>query len=328
VGDSATQDRAESDPASDVPTPAQGAAPRPRPPLPLALLIAMRPKQWIKNLLVFAGFVFTLNELWRPFTPSMWTFLARSAATFALFALISSSIYLINDVLDVEQDRLHPTKRNRPIASGALPPSVAVGAASVLLPISLGAAYLLSPVFAAIATGYVAMQFAYGLRLKHVVLLDVFIIATGFVLRAISGAVVIGAAISPWLYTVTLLGALFLGLCKRRHELLLLDAGAGGHRKILKHYTPSLLDNLISIVASSTIMAYSLYTFTSPKLPANNLMMLTIPFVIFGLFRYVYLAHSRNEGGSPEEVFLKDRPMIVTIALWITCTGLILTLGR
>jgi 4-hydroxybenzoate polyprenyltransferase len=164
--------------------------------------------------------------------------------------------------------------------------------------------------------------------LKDVVLLDVFVLAIGFVMRAVSGAVVIGVSISPWLYTVTLLGALFLGLCKRRNELLLLDQAAGEHRKILALYTPSLLDSLTSIVASSTIMAYSLYTFTGSKLPGGNLMMLTIPFVIFGMFRYLYLAHSQNAGGSPEEVFLRDKPLIATIALWIVTTGLILGLVR
>jgi 4-hydroxybenzoate polyprenyltransferase len=157
---------------------------------------------------------------------------------------------------------------------------------------------------------------------------DVFVIAAGFVMRAISGAVVIGAQISPWLYTVTLLGALFLGLCKRRNELVLLEEGADQHRKILKMYTAPMLENLTSIVASSTIMAYSLYTFTSPALPGNNLMMLTIPLVIFGMFRYVFLSHSQNAGGSPEETFLKDRPLIVTIVLWIVSAGLILGLGR
>lgn len=288
----------------------------------------MRPKQWIKNLLVFAGFVFTLNERWRPFTPAMWSYLARAAAAFGLFSLISSSIYLINDVLDVEQDRRHPVKRHRPVASGALPRSAALVTALLLLPASLAAATVLSPPFAGIAAWYVALQIAYGLRLKHVVLLDVFIIAAGFVLRAISGAVVIGAAISPWLYTVTLLGALFLGLVKRRQELVLLDASASDHRKILEQYTPTLLDNLTSIVASSTIMAYSLYTFTSPKLPANNLMMVTIPLVIFGMFRYLFLAHARNQGGSPEEVFFRDKPLIATIGLWIASTGLILGLRR
>jgi 4-hydroxybenzoate polyprenyltransferase len=185
---------------------------------------------------------------------------------------------------------------------------------------------MLSPAFAAVAAGYVAMQFAYTFFLKHVPLLDVFVISIGFVMRAASGAVVIGVDISPWLYTVTLLGALFLGLCKRRHELVLLEAEAGQHRKILERFTPQLLDSLISIVASSTIMAYSLYTFTSPKLPNNHLMMLTIPFVIFGLFRYLLLAHSQNAGGSPEEVFLRDKPLILTLLLWIVSTGLILGL--
>jgi 4-hydroxybenzoate polyprenyltransferase len=294
----------------------------------LALLKGLRPKQWIKNLLVLAGFVFTLNERWKPFTPTMWLYLERSAAAFALFSLLSSSIYLLNDLLDVEKDRQHPTKKNRPIASGALPPTLALVTALLLMPTCLVLAYWLSPAFAAIGAAYLLMQFAYIFVLKEVVLLDVFILALGFVMRAISGAVAIGVTISPWLYTVTLLGALFLGLCKRRSELVLLDQSAGGHRKILAKYTPSLLDSLISIVASSTIMAYSLYTFTSPKQGTNNLMMLTIPFVIFGLFRYVYLAHTQNVGGSPEETFLKDKPLIATLGLWILTTGLVLTLSR
>lgn len=295
---------------------------------PVALVKAMRPKQWIKNLLVFSGFVFTLNERWHPFSKAMWDYLGRSAAAFALFSLLSSCVYLLNDVLDVEKDRQHPTKRNRPIASGAVSPRVAVAVALVLVPVCLTLGYRLSLAFAAVTTAYLLMQVAYIFVLKHVVLLDVFIIAIGFVMRAISGAVVIGVNISPWLYTVTLLGALFLGLCKRRNELVLLEGGAGHHRKILKMYTPSMLDGLTSMVASSTIMAYSLYTFTSPTLPANNSMMLTIPFVIFGLFRYVFLSHSQNAGGSPEEVFLKDKPLIITIVLWVISAGLILGLGR
>jgi 4-hydroxybenzoate polyprenyltransferase len=293
-----------------------------------ALLRAMRPKQWIKNLLVFAGFVFTMNERWRPFSPAMWDYLARSAAAFGLFCLLASSVYLLNDVLDVENDRRHPTKRNRPVASGALSRRGALWVASLLMPACLVAGYFLSPAFALVAAGYAVMQLAYVFVLKEIVLLDVFIIAIGFVMRAVSGAVVIGADISPWLYTVTLLGALFVGLCKRRSELLLLDTSAGDHRKILESYTPSLLDSLTSIVASSTIMAYSLYTFTSPKLPPNHLMMVTIPFVIFGLFRYVFLAHAHNVGGSPEEVFLKDKPLLWTMALWIVSTVMILGFGR
>lgn len=297
-----------------------------RPSLPAALFKAMRPKQWIKNLLLFAGFVFTLNEQWKPFSHTMWHYLARSAAAFVLFSGLASSVYLLNDTLDVEKDRKHPVKRNRPIASGALSPRVAVGVAVVLMSVSLLGGYVLSPPFAVVAAGYLVMQFGYIFVLKHMVLVDVFVLAIGFVMRAVSGAVVIGADISPWLYTVTLLGSLFLGLCKRRNELMLLDVNAGEHRKILEMYTPSLLDSLTSIGASSTIMAYSLYTFTSPKLPANNLMMLTIPFVIFGLFRYMYLAHAHNEGGSPEEVFLRDKPLIGTIFLWIVATALILGL--
>jgi 4-hydroxybenzoate polyprenyltransferase len=294
----------------------------------VALIKGLRPKQWIKNLLVFAGFVFTLNERWRPFSPTMWSFLERSAAAFALFSFLSSSVYLLNDLRDVDKDRLHPTKKKRPIASGALPPRLALVAALLLMPTCLVLAYLLSPVFAAVLAGYLVMQFGYIFALKEVVLLDVFILAIGFVMRAVSGAVAIGVTISPWLYTVTLLGALFLGLCKRRSEVVLLDQDAASHRKILANYTSTLLDSLISIVASSTIMAYSLYTFTSPRQPSNNLMMLTIPFVIFGIFRYVYLAHAHNAGGSPEEVFLRDRPLIGTLGLWILTTGLVLTLGR
>ncbi|HVT09307.1 MAG TPA: decaprenyl-phosphate phosphoribosyltransferase [Polyangia bacterium] len=296
-----------------------------RPFVGLALLKAMRPKQWIKNLLVFAGFVFTLNERWHPFSPTMWEFLRRSAAAFVLFSAVSSSIYLLNDVIDVERDRQHPTKRNRPIASGALSPSVALVAAFVLMIGGLVAAAFLSKAFAAVLGGYVVMQLGYVFVFKNVPLLDVFILALGFVLRAFAGTAVLGVAISPWLYTVTLLGSLFLALCKRRNELMLLESGAAHHRKILKEYTTSLLDSLISIVASSTIMAYSLYTFTSPTLPADHLMMATVPLVIFGLFRYLFLAHSKNSGGSPEEVFLTDRPLIVTVFLWIAITGIILT---
>jgi 4-hydroxybenzoate polyprenyltransferase len=298
----------------------------PHPPLVVALLKGLRPKQWIKNLLVFAGLVFTLNERWRFFSPEMWRYLSRSTAAFVIFSLVSSTVYLLNDVRDVDRDRRHPTKRNRPVASGALPARVAVATALAMMPVLLVASYVLSVQFFAVVAAYLVMQFGYVFVLKEIVLVDVFIIAIGFVMRAISGTVVLGAQISPWLYTVTLLGALFLGLCKRRNELVLLEGQAGDHRKILERYTAPLLDSLTSIVASSTIMAYSLYTFTSPTLPPNNRMMLTVPFVIFGMFRYLYLTHSHNAGGSPEEVFLRDKPMIVTIGLWILTTGLILGL--
>jgi 4-hydroxybenzoate polyprenyltransferase len=288
----------------------------------------MRPKQWIKNLLLFAGVVFTLNTKWTLGSDTMWSFLERATLAFALFSLVASGIYLINDVLDVEKDRKHPKKRLRPIASGALSPMTATVVALILLPGGVTGAFVLAEGFGWVTAAYVLMQIAYVFVLKHVVLLDVFVIATGFVLRAVGGALVIGAEISPWLYTVTLLGALFLGLCKRRNELLLLEDDAGEHRAILSEYTPELLDTLISVVCSATIMAYSLYTFTSPSLPKNHLMMLTVPFVIFGMFRYLYLAHRKNEGGSPEDLLTKDKPLVATMFLWVLAAGAILAFSR
>jgi 4-hydroxybenzoate polyprenyltransferase len=175
---------------------------------------------------------------------------------------------------------------------------------------------------------YLAMQVAYTLWWKHVVILDVFVLALGFVLRAVSGALVLDAYISPWLYIVTFLGALFLGLCKRRHELLLLAGDAASHRRILAEYSPALLDQMISIATGSTIMAYSLYTFTSESLPKNHMMMLTIPHVLYGLFRYLYLAYRRDLGGSPEEALLQDRSLRLAILFWVVTATAVLWLGR
>lgn len=292
------------------------------------LLQALRPRQWSKNLVLFAGFLFTLNEKWRPGDGTMAPFLLQALAAFAVFCLLSSAVYLMNDLKDIEHDRQHPEKRHRPLAAGALSPLVAVAMAVVLAAGSLGAAYALRPAFALVGLIYLLMQVAYTLLLKQVVLLDVFIIALGFVLRAVGGAVAIGAEISPWLYIVTLLGALFLGFAKRRHELLLLSEVAGQHRPILEEYSAPLLDQIITIMAAATIMAYSLYTFTSPKLPRNHLMMLTIPLVLFGMCRYLYLIHRHEAGGKPEEVLLRDRPIISTVVLWVTASALILAYGR
>ncbi len=280
------------------------------------LLQTMRPKQWTKNGLVFIGFIFTLNQYWKPFTPLMWDWLARTLLGFAVLCAVSSAIYILNDVLDIENDRSHPTKRSRPLPSGSLKPSTALAAMVVLLAIALPVAFWLAPLFGAIAAAYFLMMVAYSLWLKHMVLIDIFTIAAGFVLRAVAGAVIINVPISPWLYVVTLLGALFIGFGKRRHELLLLSNGATNHRQILAEYSPELLEQIISIVISTTVMAYSLYTFSAENLPTNHAMMLTIPFALYGAFRYLYLIHLRNEGGSPEEMLLKDRPMLVDIALW------------
>lgn len=310
--------------APELPVP----GPRARESAPRALLWTMRPKQWTKNLLLFAGFLFTLGDKWVPFTESMWAYLGRAGAAFGLFCLLSSGVYILNDIKDVEKDRQHPVKRNRPLASGAISPGVALVAAIVILTLTIVASYKLRPLFMALCLTYLIMQVLYTLVLKHMVILDVFTIAIGFVLRAVSGAVVIHVGISPWLYTVTLLGALFLGLAKRRHEIVLLSEGATKHRRILREYTPQLLDQMISIVTSATIMGYSLYTFTAPNLPKNGLMMLTVPYVLYGIFRYLYLIHRKDGGGSPEEVLLRDRPIMITVLLWIVTAAAILAWSR
>ncbi len=296
--------------------------------MPLNILRAMRPKQWIKNAIVFFPFAFTLNEYWAPFSPEMWRFLGLTTAAFIIFCVLSGAVYIVNDLKDVENDRLHPTKRNRPIASGKLSRDAAVAAAAVLTIASLGAGLALSLPFGLIAATYFVLQVGYTYALKNMVLLDVFVIAAGFVLRAVGGAVVIEVAISPWLYIVTILLSLFLGFSKRRHELILLNDQAGNHRQILREYTPELLEEILAVVTSSTVMAYSLYTFTYDKLPKNHAMMLTIPFVLYGIFRYLYLVHLKNAGGSPEEVLLGDRPFLVNAILWMLSVVVILFFFR
>jgi len=294
----------------------------------LHLLRALRPKQWIKNGILFLPMAFTLNEYWRPFSPEMWRYLALSLLAFLVFCLLSGAVYLVNDVVDIEKDRLHPTKRLRPIASGAISSRTALTAAAVLALIGIAGAFALGLPFGLVALAYLIVQAAYNYVLRDLVLLDVFTIAAGFVLRAVGGAVVIQVAISPWLYICTVLLSLFLGFSKRRHELILLNDQAGNHRQILREYTPELLEEILSVVTSSTVMAYSLYTFTYPKLPQNHAMMLTIPFVLYGIFRYLYLVHLKNEGGSPEEILLGDRPFLLNVTLWIISVVIILGVFR
>ena len=256
---------------------------------------------------------------------------------FAAFCLASSSIYLLNDLLDLENDRQHPVKRNRPLASGILPVSWAIVTMGILLLACAGLTVLIfyiprdhqndifaslgggSLLFALIVAAYFILMVLYNIWLKHVVLLDVFIIASGFVLRILAGAVVILVSISPWLYLVTILLSLFLALNKRRHELVLLQGEASNHRQILREYSVPLLDQMITIVTAATIMAYSLYTFEGPT--GNHRLMLTIPLVLYGMFRYLYLVYMRMEGGSPEELLLRDRHMLGTVVL---CTAIII----
>ncbi|MEA4908923.1 MAG: decaprenyl-phosphate phosphoribosyltransferase [Chloroflexi bacterium] len=274
------------------------------------LIKSLRPRQWTKNAFVLAALVFD-----RQLTNV--TALLHSLVGFILFCLVSSAVYLLNDIVDVEADRQHPTKRNRPIAAGIVPIPTAIAATVAILAICFPLAYLLSPMFAAILVAYFLMNVAYSNWLKHVPLVDVMIIAAGFVLRVAAGVSVIHVErFSPWLYVVTTLLALYIGFGKRRAELTLLSQNANSHRRVLDGYTLPLLDQLIMVVSSTTIVAYSLYTFSAPNLPDNHTMMLTIPFVLYGIFRYLYLMQVEGVGGEPEELLLKDRPLQIAIALW------------
>jgi 4-hydroxybenzoate polyprenyltransferase len=275
-----------------------------------ALIKAMRPKQWTKNGFVFFALVFDKQLfLSGPFL--------RTLEGFFLFCLISSTVYLFNDIADVESDRNHPEKKNRPIASGALPMNVAWAAAVLLALIVIPLGYLLSPMFAGILALYLIINLLYSRWLKHVPILDVLIIAAGFVLRVGAGAsLIVVERFSPWLYVVTTLFALFIGFGKRRAEITLLEKGAGSHRKVLDGYTLPMLDQFITIVSGTTIVAYSLYTFSAPNLPENHTMMLTIPFAVYGIFRYLQLIQTGHAAGAPDEVALKDRPIQITAVLW------------
>jgi 4-hydroxybenzoate polyprenyltransferase len=285
------------------------------------IVLAMRPKQWTKNIILFAGLVFTRNL----FDPAM---LPRVAVAFAIFCAVSSAGYLVNDVLDVKRDRLHPTKRRRPIAAGEVTRTQALAAAVALGVPALAVATLLGWRFLALAAGYLALMLVYSRWLKEVVILDMLTVSIGFVIRAMAGAVAIDVAISPWLYLCTILLALFLVLGKRRHELVLLTDNASHHRQILREYSPPLLEAMMAVVTSSTIVAYSMYTFFAESLPPNHYMMATIPFVLYGVFRYLYLVYQKDEGGTPEELILKDAPLILDIGLWALAVLLIMYVIR
>lgn len=284
----------------------------------LAVLKSLRPKQWPKNLLVFVGLLFTINES-HPISA-----IIRVGATFVAFCLLSGSVYLVNDVLDADKDRKHPKKRFRPIAHGDLSPASAIICATFLAGISLTACYRLDFRLGVCATTYYALTCAYSSILKHIVIIDVLTLAAGFVLRTIAGALVIHVHISEWLLVCTTLLALFLGLAKRRNELMTIEQ-ASEHRKILEEYTPELLDQMIMITASCNVMAYMLYTFLSKTGLGHRYMMATIPFVVYGLFRYLYLVHARNLGGSPESIVVEDKPLLINILLWIAAVVIVFT---
>jgi len=282
------------------------------------LFISLRPRQWVKNLFVFAGLVFAQ----RLFTASVWPALGA----FAIFCALSGAIYLLNDVADRDKDRLHPRKRERPIASGLLPVPLALGSALILVVGGLVAATALSPRFAAVALAYVGLLSVYSVVLKHVVIVDVLTVAVGFVLRAVGGALAIGVDISGWLLICTILIALFLALGKRRYEYLTLEGEAARHRPILAEYSAGLLDQMIAVVTASTVTAYALYTM-SPETVAKfhtQLLPATLPFVLYGIFRYLYLLYRRQLGGNPSELFLNDRALLLNTIGWILAVLLII----
>ena len=295
-----------------------------------ALLASMRPRQWYKNLIIYLAFFFTIDEAWslNADIGAALNMFGVVTLAFLIFSALTGAVYIANDILDAESDRLHPRKRHRPIASGRLPTPAAWTAAAALTVIGLGAAFALEPVFGIISALYAAANVAYSLLLKHIVLVDVFVISGGMVLRAVAGAAIMEVPISPWLYLCTALAALLLALIKRRSQLATAGEDAAMQRPSLSRYTVDSLDKLVVITATASLIAYSLYTFTAPNLPDNDAMMLTIPFVAFGLFRYIVLSGSADVGENPEEVLMGDMPLIATIVLWLASAAIILAVFR
>lgn len=306
------------------------------------LVRAMRPKDWIKNLFVFAAIAFADGKLWlNPLA------LATVITAFVLFCVVAGSIYLINDLVDIEKDRAHPKKRNRPLASGKLGPTIAKVAAGVFLCTAIPAAFALDALpknwptepapwsrfdFGFALLAYLLIQgILYSYYLKHIVLLDVFTIAAGFVLRAVAGAMVLDIHITEWLLICMGLLSLFLGFAKRRAELVLLEGGAGEHRKILQEYSLPMLDQFLSIITGAVIIAYTLFTTTSDTLPKTDgrfpLMLVTAPFVVYAIFRYLYLIYQKGGGGNPAEIVLGDRPFTIALVLWGVVSVTILSLA-
>lgn len=283
------------------------------------LIRSLRPQQWTKNLFVLAALPFGLKL----FDPAA---VALALAAFVVFCALSGVVYLVNDLYDREADRLHPVKRLRPIAAGVLAPGTAATAAVLIATAALGAAFAIGPKFALASAAYLALFYLYTRWFKHLVIIDVLSIAIGFVLRTYAGAVAIHVPVSDWLLVCTVLLALFLGLSKRRHEITLLASGAASHRRILDEYNPYLLDQMIGVVTASTLMAYIIYCTSSDtveRFGTHNLV-LTIPFPIYGILRYLYLVHRRDGGGNPSELLITDRPLLICVGLWGLVTALVI----
>jgi len=287
------------------------------------IIIELRPVQWIKNLFLFAGLIFSFS--FTMLGPVLQSFLG-----FVIFCLASSSIYILNDIIDRDIDRAHPQKRKRPIASGELNIRLALFVSILLAVTSMILSVFLNRSFFIVCFSYILLMTVYSLALKNIIILDVISIAFGFILRAVAGAVAINVEISPWLLLTTFLLALFLGLCKRRYEIILLRENAHTHRNTLFHYSSYLLDQMIAVVTASTVVTYALYTMAKETYLkfGTRLLGLTVPFVIYGIFRYLYLVHRKEEGGSPEKTLLTDRPLLVDIILWGITAILIIFLSQ
>ena len=287
------------------------------------ILIAMRPRQWTKNLLVFAGLIFAQRA-------TDWRAVAEALEAFIIFCALAGAVYLVNDCLDVDRDRLDPVKRNRPGAAGRVSVKAALVAAGVLVVAGLVAAWLVTPGLLGICLAYVGISMAYSSYLKHIVIVDVFCVASGFVLRAVAGAVAVRAEVSPWLIICTLLLSLFLALCKRRSELVELGPDAVNHRASLAEYSPHLLDQMIAVMTASTLMSYCLYTIADRTIAVvgSARLLYTIPFVIYGIFRYLYLVHMKNGGGHPDRALLSDRPLQANMLLYLLAVALVLYTGH
>ena len=285
------------------------------------ILLAMRPRQWVKNFFVLPALIFSKHLF-------EWDYLNRSVAGVLCFCLLSGAIYLFNDLFDLEQDRLHPDKSKRPIAVGLIPVPVALVAAGVLLVLGLGSAFLLQVYFGYVAVMYAGLNLAYSYRLKHVVLVDVLIVAFGFLLRPVGGALVIEVEISTWFILCSFMLALFLAVAKRRQELVIMEESAGEHRAILAEYSVPFLDQIISVLTSATLVCYALYAMgVGEGVGASRHMQWTIPFVLYGILRYLYVVYRQGGGDNPTAVVWKDRPLQINMVLWIAVSMLGLYLG-
>lgn len=283
-----------------------------------AIIVSMRPRQWLKNLFLFAALLFSNNLV----------DLSKDVAVlkaFLLFCLLSGSVYIVNDIFDWKQDQDHPVKSQRPISSGKIEVKKAAAVATILSLLALTFSFILDPGFGLVSLSYFLLNLAYSWKLKNVVIIDVMVVALGFVLRVVAGAVVIRVEVSAWVLACTILLALFLALSKRRHELTLLNEGAKEHRRTLAQYGPHFLDQMIGVVTASTLMSYALYTISeAPHKFGTRGMIYTIPFVLYGIFRYLYLVYQKEEGGNPSQALFIDWPLMVDVALWVVTVTLII----